>query len=199
MLFAALAGWPIPLAAIQILWINLVTDGLPALALAMEPPDPTLMQRPPRPPREPVLTVRQGAAILVNGLLIAAATAYGFWYLYRGDEANLPQASAAAFCILAYSQLMFSFSCRSSRYTLPELGLHTNPYLLGAVVLSSLLQFAVVSLPWAQPILEVHAAPWNSWLLIFGLSLAPVSVVEIIKIVIAPLMRNRFAASSKTD
>jgi Ca2+-transporting ATPase len=191
MLFAALLGWPIPLAAIQILWINLVTDGLPALALAMEPPDPTSMQRPPRPPREPVLTVRQGAFILVNGLLIAVVTTLGFGFLYRGEEANLARAGGAAFCILACSQLLFSFSCRSSRYTLPELGVLTNPYLLGAILLSSLLQVVVVTLPIAKSVLEVQGSPWSDGLLILGLSLLPVSVVEITKIATAPWRRLR--------
>lgn len=189
MLFAALAGWPIPLAAIQILWINLVTDGLPALALAMEPPDRSLMQRPPRPPREPVLTVQKGISILINGTLIAATTAAGFWLFYRGDAANLNQARTAAFCILAYSQLMFSLACRSSRYTLPELGVHTNPHLLGAIAISALLQLGAVTLPFMQPILEVSAHPINGWLLIMGLSLLPVSLIEIGKIVLAVIWR----------
>ena len=189
MLFAALAGWPIPLAAIQILWINLVTDGLPALALAMEPPDHSIMLRPPRPPHEPVLTIQQGTSILINGVLIAAATAAGFWLIYRGNAANLSQASTAAFCILAYSQLMFSFACRSSRYTLPELGIHTNPHLLAAIVLSALLQLGAVTLPFMQPLLEVAAGPSPGWLLILGFSLAPVSVVEVSKIILAVLKR----------
>ncbi len=192
MLFAALAGWPIPLAAIQILWINLVTDGLPALALAMEPPDRSLMQRPPRPPREPVLTMEKGVSILINGVLIAVATASGFWLVYRGNDENLSQARTAAFCILAYSQLLFSLACRSSRYTMPELGLLTNPHLLGAIAVSALLQLGAVTLPFIQPILEVSAHSMDGWLLILGLSLGPVSVVEIAKIVLA-LLRKRLA------
>ena len=67
MLFAALVGWPAPLTAIQILWINLVTDGLPALALGMEPPERDIMRRRPRPPREPVITPRRGLLILFHG------------------------------------------------------------------------------------------------------------------------------------
>jgi Ca2+-transporting ATPase len=72
MLFAALAGWPVPLLPIQLLWINLVTDGLPALALGMEPPEPDVMTRPPRRPREPVITAARGALMLAMGVLIAA-------------------------------------------------------------------------------------------------------------------------------
>ena len=189
MLFAALVGWPVPLVAIQILWINLVTDGLPALALTLEPPDRSIMQRPPRPPREPVLTMHHGASILINGVLIAAAAAAGFWLTYRGIDANLSQARTTSFCILAYSQLLFSFACRSSRYTLPELGIHTNPHLLAAIVLSALLQLGAVTLPFMQPLLEVSAGPIHGWLLILGLSLAPVSIVEIVKVVLAVARR----------
>ena len=77
MLFAALAGWPAPLTAVQLLWINLVTDGLPALALGMEPPERDIMRRPPRPPREPVITRRRGLLILFHGVLMAAVAAVG--------------------------------------------------------------------------------------------------------------------------
>ena len=88
------------------------------------------------------------------------------------------------------SQLMFSFACRSIRYTLPELGIHTNPHLLAAILLSALLQLGAVTLPFMQPLLEVAAAPSPGWLLILGLSLVPVSIVEIAKVVIA-LSRQR--------
>ena len=79
------------------------------------------MQRPPRPPREPVLTLHQGLSIAMYGAFIAAVAATGFWLVYRGKEENLSQARTAAFCILAFSQLLFSFACRTSRYTLPAL------------------------------------------------------------------------------
>jgi Ca2+-transporting ATPase len=185
MFFAAVVGWPVPLAAIQILWINLVTDGLPALALAMEPPERHMMRRPPRPPREPVLTLRRGALILLQGALIAAATAIGFWFVYQGRPAALDHARTVAFCILAFTQLFFSFACRSQRYTLPQLGLFTNPHLLAAILVSGLLQFSVVLVPFARPVFEVTSHPIQEWLLIFVLALAPVTVVEIGKLVLA--------------
>src|SRR5207249_2195142 len=70
MFFAALVGWPVPLLPVQILWINLVTDGLPALALGMEPPERDIMQRKPRPPREPVITLGRGLLMLFHGILV---------------------------------------------------------------------------------------------------------------------------------
>jgi len=188
MFFAAAIGWPMPLAAIQILWINLVTDGLPALALAMEPPDRDVMRRPPRPPREPVLTFRRGWLILFHGALVATATAIAFWLVYQGREDRLDAARTVAFCVLAYAQLFFSFACRSERHTLPQLGLFTNRYLLAAILVSGLLQLSVVMLPFARPVFEVSASlPSDSWLLIFLLALAPVTVVEVEKLLLAAL------------
>jgi Ca2+-transporting ATPase len=182
MFFAAVVGWPVPLAAIQILWINLVTDGLPALALAMEPPDRDVMRRPPRPPREPVLSRRRGSLILVEGILIAAATAISFWWVYRGQADAVDQARAVAFCTLAFAQLFFSFGCRSDHLTLPELGLLTNPHLLFAILVSSLLQLGVVLIPFVRPVFEVSSHPESFWPLVLVLALLPVTIVELGKL-----------------
>ena len=184
MLFAAVIGWPAPLMAIQLLWINLVTDGLPALALGMEPPERDIMQRHPRPPREPVIIWRRGLLMLTHGTLMAAAAAFGFWYVYQGSAANLPAARTTAFCITAYAQLFYAVSCRSFRYTMPELGLFTNPHLLGAILISGLLQLSVVTLPFAQPLFEVATNPGPSWILIALLALAPVTLIEVTKIIL---------------
>lgn len=188
MFTAAALGWPMPLAAIQILWINLITDGLPALALALEPPDRGVMQRPPRPPHEPVLTLRRGWTILYHGALVATATALGFWLVYQGREDQLEQARAVSFCILAFTQLFFSFACRSDNYTLPQLGLFTNHYLLGAIIFSGLLQIAVVMLPFVRSVFEVSTSlPGGDWLLVFLLALAPVTIVEVGKLLVVAI------------
>jgi Ca2+-transporting ATPase len=194
MFLAAAAGWPLPLAAIQILWVNLVTDGLPALALALEPPDTGVMHRPPRPPREPVLTLRRGLRILYHGSLVAAATAAGFWYVYQGREESLGAARTVAFCVLAFGQLSFSFACRSDEKTLPELGLFTNRYLLGAIALSALLQLAVVMVPFLRPIFAVPTSPGSQWLIIIPLALAPVTIVEVAKLAWHAVRRGKTEA-----
>jgi Ca2+-transporting ATPase len=180
---AVLTGWPFPLTTIQILWINLVTNGLPALALGMEPPERDLMRRPPRPPREPVIGVRRALLLLVHGALLATVTAIGFAVTYQGEPANLPRARTVTFCVVSYAFVLFSFSCRSQRYTLPELGLFTNPPLLGAVGVSVLLQLSVVTLPFARPFFESaqHFA-WE-WAVVFGLASVPVTVSEVLKII----------------
>ncbi|MDB5732815.1 MAG: cation transport ATPase, partial [Variovorax sp.] len=101
---ATLAGWPAPLAAIQLLWINLVTDALPAMALGVERPEPDVMGRPPRPPDEGVITRARGLRILYHGSLNAAVAAIAFYAVYKGHEENLPAARTAAFCTIAFAQ-----------------------------------------------------------------------------------------------
>ncbi len=182
MFVAAVAGWPSPLAAIQILWINLVTDGFPALALGLEAPERDAMQRPPRPPREPVITVRHGVVILFHGLLMAAVSLAAFLAVWRHDEANLPLARTITFCTVACTQLLFAIACRSDRATAPALGFFANPVLLLALALSAALQVAVVMLPVAHPVFEVGTVPGRDWLLVVGLSLVPVTVVEVAKL-----------------
>lgn len=191
MFFAALVGWPAPLAAIQILWINLVTDGLPALALGVEPPEPDTMRRRPRRVNEPVITGKAGLAILLQGMLIAGATILIFAAIYTRDPDRFEHARTAAFCTLAFSQLFFSLACRSWRYTLPELGLFSNPYLWGAIVISGLLQLSAVLLTPLRPYFLATTHPWQEWGLIFMVSLLPVSVVETFKILRAGLYRRR--------
>ena len=150
-LLASLLGWPFPLTATQILWMNLVTNGLPALALGMEPPERDLMRRKPRPPREPVLTARRGLRMAAHGLLVAAVTAVGFALVYDGTPWTLPRARTMAFCVVSYAFIFYSLACRSFRRTMPELGPLTNPALLGAIAVSCLLQLSVVTRPFCRP------------------------------------------------
>ncbi|MDB5357840.1 MAG: cation transport ATPase [Phycisphaerales bacterium] len=188
MFVGALAGWPAPLVAIQILWVNLVTDALPALALGIEPPEPDVMERCPRPPREGVITLSRGLLMLFHGTLIAGVTIAGFAMVYRGDPANVQAARTVAFCILSYSQLFYSFACRSQRYTLPTLGIMTNPYLVGAIVISGLIQLAVF-LPFLRGVFHVSWLGWE-WPLVLLLSLTPVTIIEVLKILRAAMKRG---------
>lgn len=182
MFFAALVGWPAPLLPIQLLWINLMTDGLPALALGMEPPERDLMRRQPRPPREPIITWERGLLMVTHGILMATVAIVGFAAIYKGSEANLDNARAVAFCIMAFTQLYYSLCCRSQSLTMPQLGLFTNPYLFGAMAISGLLQASVVTLPFVAPFFKVHFSLGWEWLLILGLALVPVTVIEVVKL-----------------
>jgi Ca2+-transporting ATPase len=191
-LFAALAGWSVPLLPIQILWINLVTDGFPALALAMEKPEADVMSRPPRPPKEPFFTRPRGIRILLHGVLISTVAIAGFAYFYLRADSSYAQATA--FYVVTFTQLFFSFACRSQRSTLLQLGLFTNPYLFAAIVISGILQMALLWFPLTRHVLfqTVPHFGWD-WLVIFFLALIPVSVVEVAKIV-----RNRFGGRRRS-
>jgi Ca2+-transporting ATPase len=178
--------------AIQILWINLVTDALPAMALGVEPPEPDVMQRPPRDPKEKVITLGRGLTIVYQGGLNAAASAVAFYAVYRGRPENVGEARTVAFVTLALCQLLFSFACRSFRYTLPQLGLFTNKWLTLAIAASTLLQVAVVTIPFVRPAFDVVpiSAGWE-WGVVAAMALTPVTVVEATKLVRAGLAHRR--------
>jgi Ca2+-transporting ATPase len=119
--------------------------------------------------------------ILFHGALMAAVGVASFAMTYgHGDDLN--RARTATFCTVAFTQLFFSFACRSQVRTLPELGLFSNPYLFGAIASSALLQFAVVTLPLVRSIFDVPAHPGGHWLYILPLALLPVTVVELAKL-----------------
>jgi len=119
------------------------------------------------------------------GALMASMSIAGFWRVYdkepNGD--GLAEARVVAFCICAFTQLCFSFACRSERYTMPELGAFTNPPLLGAIAISALLQMAVVLLPFTREVfVGAHFDFSRQWGLIAALALAPVTIVEMKKL-----------------
>jgi Ca2+-transporting ATPase len=182
-LVAGLLGWPVPLLPVQLLWINLVTDGLPALALAVEPPEPGVMRRRPRRPAEPILSWRRARNIVWQGVLVggSALTAFGIIYLENPDPENVSRARTMAFCVLVYGELLRSLAARSQNLTLFQLGVFTNPYLLGTIAVSALLQLSVVTVPFARSIFESTGHFAGEWLLVMVLALIPVTVMELTK------------------
>lgn len=132
MVGATLVGSPVPLVAIHLLTINLLTDALPAMALGIEQPEPNVMQHPPRPTKASIITIRSGLHILYQGMLNAAVGAMAFWWVYRNQAGNLASARTATFCTIAFAQMLFALGCRSPRYTFLQLGIFTNKWLLVA-------------------------------------------------------------------
>lgn len=181
MFLASLLGWPAPLLPVQLLWINLVTDGLPALALALEPPEPGIMRRPPRPPGESILSRRVGLAILYHGMLVGGVglAAFASSYLQHQDTGR---ARSLTFCVVVYAELLRALAARSHRLTWPQLGFWTNPLLLVAIVVSGLLQVSIAIVPFTQRVFDVPAHVAGEWLAIFILALTPVTVIEIGKL-----------------
>jgi len=197
MLVAAVLGWPAPLAAIQILWLNLVTDGLPALALGVEPPEPDLMVRPPRPLNEAVIPWRRGLEIVIHGSLVAAVCVAAFRIVWQGEDSRLAEARTATFCVAAFAQLLFTIGCRSDRRPGLGPGMFANPALLMAIAVSALVQLAVVMLPPTQAVFEVAAGgPGHHWPFVFGLAVIPLAVIEAVKIVASSVRRMKAAPRS---
>jgi Ca2+-transporting ATPase len=184
MLLATVLFLPLPLLPVQILWINLVTDSLPALALAVDPNDPDLMRRPPRPPQEPFLPTSRLLLLGGQGLFIAVAAFAAFLVCLLSMGQDLQKARTVTFTVLVMAQLFHAFNCRSDRHSLFSLGLGTNRPLLYAVVGSTLLQTGILISPWAWEIFNVVPLDPRQWLLAAGFGILPLPAMEIWKAVL---------------
>ena len=150
---APFLGLPIPLLPLHILWINLVTDGLPGLALAAEPAEKGIMQRPPRPPREGMFAHGLGAHILWVGLLMAGVSLLTQAWAYHSGSRHW---QTMVFTVLALSQMGHVLAIRSERDSLFRLGLFSNRPLIGAVVLTFALQLATIYVPALNPVFKTE-------------------------------------------
>ncbi len=180
MFLAPLVGLPIPLLPIHILWINLVTDGLPGLALGSEKAEPDIMKRPPRKTDESLFADGIGFHIAWVGLLMAAIT--------LGTEAwavntQMPHWQTMVFTVLSLSQLGHVMAIRSDRQFLFTLGIFTNKPLLGAVLLTFILQVGVIYLPFANRIFKIQPLTFNELAISVALSLIVLAAVEIEKFI----------------
>ena len=184
-IFAALLlGWPLPLVALQILWLNLVTDTFPAFALALEPASPGVMRQPPRDPSEALLSRRFLGLIAWQGLLLAAATllAYGIGLSRHGsDGEGLKQATTMAFMTLALVQIFHAFSARSHVRSIFGRGSFSNRWLWGATAVCLLLQATAISLPPLQRLLHTVPPSLADWAVILTCSLLPLLLIEFFK------------------
>jgi Ca2+-transporting ATPase len=180
MLGAALLGWPLPLLPLHLLWINLVTDGLPALALVMDPPDADALARPPRSPAEPLLGPPEWRRLLLTGLLEAAVVLTLFGIVWRTE--GLAMARSMAFTALVFAELFRSFAARSQTRIFWEVGAFTNLRLLAVVVVSALLQMGLPHLPATAALFALQPLSAADLTLALGLGLLPVSTLEIVKL-----------------
>jgi Ca2+-transporting ATPase len=192
MFLAAVVGLPMPLLPIQILWVNLVTDGLPAMALGVDPVDPEVMARPPRPPNESVFARRLGVKIASRGFLIGLST-LGVFALALGLGLGLDKARTMAFATLVLAQLFHVFDCRSETRAVFDIPLGTNPYLLGAVLSSLLLLGAAIYAPGLRPLFET--VPLGRWDVAAVLAVAglPSTLIGLRRLVLLARWRRRHA------
>uniref|UniRef100_UPI000AAC0AFB cation-translocating P-type ATPase n=1 Tax=Bacillus sp. JCM 19041 TaxID=1460637 RepID=UPI000AAC0AFB len=176
MLFAMLLGMPLPLVAIQILWINLVTDGLPAVALGMDQAEGDVMKRKPRKPDEGVFARGLAWKIVSRGFMIGIVTITAFALTYQNNPEQLILAQTVAFLTLVMAQLIHVFDCRSE-YSIYHRNLFENKYLVGAVIISILLMIAVIYMPNLQPVFHTVPLGFHEWLLVLGMAAIPTVVL----------------------
>ncbi|WP_003541582.1 calcium-transporting P-type ATPase, PMR1-type [Desulfotomaculum nigrificans] len=171
MFLAVLMGMPLPLLPIQILWMNLVTDGLPAMALGVDPADRDIMYRRPRDPQESVFSDGLSWRIISTGILFALGTLLAFALGLMMGQVEL--ARTMAFNTLVFFQLFFVFSCRSERHSILEVGLFGNPQLILAVLISAGLQLSVNYIGFLQPIFHTVPLELKHWAVILAIALVP--------------------------
>lgn len=173
-----LLGVKSPLLAVQLLWVNLVTDSLPAIALGLEPPEKDIMNRPPRDSRKSIFADGLMGKIVVEGFMIGMFTILAFFIgnRYYGIEV----ARTMAFISLGMLELIHSFNVKSEE-SIFKVGLFENKYLLGAFVLGTVLQLGILFVPTLAEIFKLTQLNTTQWLITIAISIAPIIIVEIQK------------------
>jgi Ca2+-transporting ATPase len=177
---APILGLPLPLQPIQILWMNLVTDSLPALALAVEPAEGEVMKRPPRDPREGIFAHGLGVFCIWVGLLMAAVC---IGVQYTEVKSGNDDWETMVFTVIVWGQLTTALAVRSEKESLFKLGLFTNKAMLGAIVVGVVLQLAVIYVPFLNPIFDTKPLTAGELLLCTALSFIPFVAIELEKFV----------------
>jgi len=191
---ATLAGSPPPLTAIQLLWLNLLTDGAPALALGMEKGDPDIMEQPPRPMREPIINRPMLVGIIVQTIAITAVVLIAYYVGWAWHPSNAALAQTMAFITLSASELVRAYTARSERASLVRLGVLSNKYMQYAVLLSIVLLLSVVYIPFLQPVFNTVTLGMREWAVVLPLLLVPGIAAEITKAITRLRARQRTAA-----
>lgn len=184
---AMLLGWAAPLLPIQLLWVNLVTDSLPAIALGMEPAEENIMERPPRKNTGSLFGDGLGGRILLEGVMIGvlALLAFGIGHVYFDQENGYAVGRTMAFAVLSLSQLVHAFNMRGEG-SLGKLPFCSNKWLLMAFVVGATLQCVVIMMPPLAGIFQVVPLNGEQWLLTVALALAPLPLVELEKAIWHP-------------
>ena len=181
---ATLAGQSQPLTAIQLLWLNLLTDGAPALALGMEKGDPDIMEQPPRPVREPIINRFMVAGTVVQTIAITMAVLTAYFLGLGWEPSNPLLAQTMAFVTLSASELVRAYTARSERASLFRLGVFSNKYMQYAVLLSIVLLLSVVYVPFLRPIFNTMPLGMQEWTVVLPLIFVPAIAAEMTKAVV---------------
>ncbi len=179
---ALLLGLGSPLNPIQILWLNLVTDGPPALALGLEPPQKGIMTIPPRKPKEGLFSGGVGSRILWQGMMIGLLSLAAYWLALSWGR-TMEEAHTMTFITMAMSQIVHSFNVRSMDKSLFTIGFTTNRSLIYAFIVSAAALLIVVFIPFLRGVFETVMLRPSDWAVVLSLSLIPLVLVEIVKLV----------------
>ncbi|MFY9139805.1 MAG: calcium-translocating P-type ATPase, SERCA-type [Thermacetogeniaceae bacterium] len=177
-----LVGVGSPLTAIQILWLNLVTDGLPALALGVEPAEKDVMKQPPRKPDEGVFAGGMGVKIVWQGIVIGLLALAVYLLALRWGR-TLPEAHTMTFATMALMQLVHSFNARSMEHSIFNLGIASNRSLIFAFFASAAITAAVIFVPFLREFFDTALLRVSDWFVVFGFALIPLIIVEISKMI----------------
>jgi Ca2+-transporting ATPase len=182
---ATLANLPAPLNPIQLLWLNLLTDGAPALALGTEKGDPDVMEQPPRPPQEPIINRKMTIEIVVQTVAITSVVLGAYWigltqHPQVGSAFNAT-AATMAFVTLSLSELARAFTARSERYPIFRIGIFSNKNMNLGVLISTVLLLAAVYIPFLNKVFGTVPLNWVQWEAVIPLLLVPSIAAEVTK------------------
>ena len=179
---AILLNWNSPLQPIHILWVNLITDSFPALALGVDKTKEDVMNNPPRNPKESIFIKSDKIQLIINGVLIGGITLFAFKLGERLYADSLIHAQTMAFVVLSVSQLFLSLSLRSNTKSAFSLGLFSNKYLVYSILLGIFLQVIIISISFIANIFKVTPLLLYDWIVVILVSLIPFAINEILKL-----------------
>lgn len=191
MFITSLLAMPLPLVAIHLLWVNFTTDGLPALALAVDPKDPDIMEQPPRNPKTGIFTKNVIINIFGMGIFMAVVLISLFYWKLKSagiswsdpDPVLLAKAQTEMLCTIVLFELFTAFACRSEIHSLFKVGVFTNKWLIYACLSSVALLMVVMYIPFLQGPFDVVPLGWKDWLLILPILLTGFVALELLKLI----------------
>ncbi len=200
MFVALLIGWEAPLIATQLLWINLITDSFPAIALGMDPGNPDVMKEKPRDTKESFFSGGAGLHVILGGVLIGTLTILAFWFGYyehgyspfdhSAPIETVEYARTMAFMVLIMCQLFYSMAVRDTSKSIFRIGIFSNKYLSGAILVGILLQLIVIEIPVMQRAFHLQMLDLEGWIIAISLGFVPLLLNEILKIFIRMRKKN---------
>jgi Ca2+-transporting ATPase len=196
---AMVAGLAIPLTPIMILWLNLVTDGAPALALGVERGDPDIMQRPPRPPTEPIIDTEMRIGLIVQAIVMSIAVLAVYLIALQQNPGEIGTARTVAFATLVLSELWRAFTARSERHSILATGLFGNRWMAAAVGFSVVFLLVVIYVPFLRPVFDTTSLSLRDWAELLPFTLLASVAAEITKSGLRRRSRSAFASSDGDD